>query len=482
MSIEEQIGMYIGGNWVNTDDKLEIINPSNGKSISKVPNADHDHVDTAVEYSRKAFEDSSWRELDPTQRGRILRKISDKTYEIAKDLAKIESINQGKTFRDALSDIRFAAWTIEYYAGWTDKIEGNTIPVPGERLDYTLKQPLGVTAHIIPWNFPFQLGVRSIAPALAAGCTVIAKPASLTPLSLLTWFKHIQDLGLPDNVLQIITGSGGKIGNYLTRHSGVDGIALTGSVETGKNVMRQAAENLTPVSLELGGKGANIIFEDANPKIAAKALNFGAFWNAGEMCWAGSRAIVHESIIDEVLSYMKEELQTKWKLGPGLEEGVRMGPLVSESHRSEVMELTQKGIEQGATLFLGGDLPQGELSEGYFMNPTIVTDLKENNLLLHEEVFGPVLSVLSFSDDDEALRLANDTKFGLLNGLFTNNLKRTHRFARDLQSGMITVNEFPVTFPQTPFVGWKHSGIGAEQGQIALDFYTKTKNVNINFG
>ena len=471
--------MYIAGEWVNSSDNKfsDAINPATGEVIAKIPKATTQDVERCLAASKSAFSDSAWKNIDPAQRGRILNKMAAATYQAAKDLAKIESENNGKTFREALSEIRYGAWTLEYFAGLADKIEGSTIPVPGNRLNYTLRQPLGVTAHIIPWNFPLQLALRSIAPALASGCTVIAKPASWTPLSLLAWMKVIDDaeVGLPTGVLQIITGSGGLIGDALAGHADVDGIVLTGGVPTGKTVMSKASENLTPVTLELGGKGANIVFPDANLKYAAKAICFGIFMNAGQMCWAGSRLLVHEDVHDQLVEAVVAEV-AKWKVGPGLEEGVRIGSLVHESHRQEVLEKLSNGLAQGGNVVCGGKAVEGT---GAFMEATVVTDVSKDNLLFHDELFGPVLSVTKFTTQEEALSLANDSQFGLLNGIWTNDLSRAHNIARDLQSGMVSINEYPITFPQTAFTGWKQSGIGIEQSKDALRFYTKVKNVNI---
>ena len=471
--------MYIAGEWVNSSDNnfSDAINPATGEVIAKIPKATTQDVERCLAASKSAFNDSAWKNIDPAQRGRILNKMAAATYQAAKDLAKIESENNGKTFREALSEIRYGAWTLEYFAGLADKIEGSTIPVPGNRLNYTLRQPLGVTAHIIPWNFPLQLALRSIAPALASGCTVIAKPASWTPLSLLAWMKVIDEaeVGLPTGVLQVITGSGGLIGDALAGHADVDGIVLTGGVPTGKTVMSKASENLTPVTLELGGKGANIVFPDANLKYAAKAICFGIFMNAGQMCWAGSRLLVHEEVHDQLVEAVVAEV-AKWKVGPGLEEGVRIGSLVHETHRQEVLEKLSNGLAQGGNVVCGGKAVEGT---GAFMEATVVTDVSKDNLLFHDELFGPVLSVTKFTTQEEALSLANDSQFGLLNGIWTNDLSRAHNIARDLQSGMVSINEYPITFPQTAFTGWKQSGIGIEQSKDALRFYTKVKNVNI---
>ena len=471
--------MFLAGEWIASENGnySDAINPASGEVIARVPKATVNDVNRCVEYSRSALNSSEWKNMDPAQRGRILNKMASVTYSVAKELAKVESENNGKTFREALSEIRYGAWTLEYFAGLTDKIEGSTIPVPGNRLNYTLRQPLGVTAHIIPWNFPLQLALRSIAPALAAGCTVIAKPASWTPLSLLAWMKKIDeaDVGLPNGVLQVITGSGSLIGDALAGHIGVDGIVLTGGVPTGKTVMAKASKNLTPVTLELGGKGANIVFPDANLKYAAKAICFGIFMNAGQMCWAGSRLLVHEEIHDELVDAVVAEV-SKWKVGPGMSEGVRIGSLVHKSHRKEVLDKLVKGLSQGGEIVCGGNLLEGD---GAFMEATVVCGVTRDNLLFNEELFGPVLSVTKFSSYDEALELANNSDFGLLNGVWTNNLSQAHNLARELESGMVSINEYPITFPQTAFTGWKQSGIGIEQSKDALRFYTKVKNVNV---
>ena len=471
--------MFTSGSWKKSSsgEGSDVINPATGEVIATVPKANLDDVNACIQSSREAFQSKEWASIDPAQRGRILQKMATSTYANAKMLAEIESTNNGKTFREALSEIRYGAWTLEYFAGLSDKIEGKTIPVPGNRLNYTLRQPLGVTAHIIPWNFPLQLALRSIAPALAAGCTVIAKPASWTPLSLLAWLECIQDAetGLPENVVQVITGSGSMIGDAIAGSPMVDGIVITGGVDTGKSVMAKASENLTPVTLELGGKGANVVFSDANIKYCAKAVCFGIFMNAGQMCWAGSRLIVHEDIHDALVEAIIAEV-AKWPIGPGMSEGVRIGSLVHTTHREDVLNLLKTGLEHGGKVVTGGHKIDGE---GAFMQPTVVIDVDVNNPLFQEELFGPVLSVTKFSTDEQALEMVNHSKFGLLNGVWTNDLSRAHRLARDIHSGMISINEYPITFPQTAFTGWKQSGIGIEQSQEALNFYTKVKNVNV---
>lgn len=474
--------MLLAGEWKTTAQSDPVLDPATGQTIAHVPRGTRDDVDAAVAASRTAFESKEWKGMDPAQRARILQKLAGLTNAHAKDLALTESRNNGKTIKEAMGDVRFAAWSLEYFAGWSDKVEGSTIPVPGDRLGYTLRQPLGVTAHIVPWNFPLQLAVRSIAPALAAGCTVIAKPASLTPLSLLQWAKLAEEAGLPKGVLQVLTGPGGDVGGRLASHPDVDGVTLTGSVQTGVQVMKAAAENITPVTLELGGKGAHVVMPDADLKKAAKGICFGIFMNAGQMCWAGSRLLVHESVHDALVEAVAAEAKA-WKIGPGTEDGVRVGSMVSQGQRKSVLGLVQKGLDQGATAKLGGKAPADpKLAAGAFVEPTILTGVEASSPVWKEEIFGPVLSVMPFASADDALKLANDSDFGLLNGVWTKDLATAHRFARDLECGMVSVNEYPVTFPQTPFTGWKKSGIGAEQGKDAMAFYTRAKNVNIYLG
>jgi aldehyde dehydrogenase (NAD+) len=474
--------MLLAGEWQTKDESDDVLDPARGEVIARVPRGTRADVDAAVAASRQALEAKEWRGMDPAQRGRLIQKLAALTYANVQELALLESRNNGKTLREATGDVKFAAWTLEYFAGWTDKVEGSTIPVPGDRLDYTLRQPLGVTAHIVPWNFPLQLAIRSIAPALAAGCTVVAKPASLTPLSLLRWAKLAEEAGLPKGVLQVLTGPGAEVGGRLASHPGVDGVTLTGSVATGIQVMKAAADNVTPVTLELGGKGAHIVLPDADLKKAAKGICFGIFMNAGQMCWAGSRLLVHESVHDKLVEAVKAEASA-WKIGPGTEDGVRIGSMVSQGQRKSVLGYVEKGVDQGAQLALGGKAPtDAKLAAGAFVEPTILTGVEAKSPVWREEIFGPVLSVMPFANVDDAVKLANGSDFGLLNGVWTASLSAAHRVARDLESGMVSVNEYPVTFPQTPFSGWKKSGIGAEQGGEAMRFYTRVKNVNVNFG
>jgi acyl-CoA reductase-like NAD-dependent aldehyde dehydrogenase len=474
--------MFIGGAWVAASNGATrpTVNPFDQSVLAQVPAATEDDARQAIAAAEKAFRDPAWSKMDPAERGRLLRKVAALIYERADDIARTETLDNGKPIREAKGDVLFAAQTFEYYAGLADKIEGSVIPVPGPRFNYTRREPLGVTVHIIPWNYPFQLGCRSVAPALAAGNTVVAKPASETPLSFLKLAKIMEDAGVPKGVFNVVTGSGAKLGPVLVAAKETAGVVLTGSVPTGQMVLAEASKKIVPVTLELGGKSPNIVFPDANLEKAAKGVAFGIFMNAGQMCWAGSRLLVHESIHDKFVDDVKKFAQT-WKLGSGLEKDTRMGPLVSQGHRESVLKHVGIGEKEGARLALDGRKADAPAS-GNFLGPTIFTDVSAKSHIFREEIFGPVLSVTKFSTDDEALQLANAVDFGLYAGLWTKDLNRAHRLAAELEAGQIAVNEYPVTFPQTPFGGFKMSGIGHEQGLGALNFYTRTKSVMVNLG
>jgi len=476
--------MFIDGQWVQASDGATrpTRNPADQSVIAEVPAATEDDTRQALAAAQRAFHDATWAKMDPAERGRLLRKVAALIYERADDIARTETLDNGKPLREAKGDVLFAAQTFEYYAGWADKIEGSVIPVPGPRFNYTRKEPLGVTVHIVPWNYPFQLGCRSIAPALAAGNTVVVKPASDTPLSMLKLAKVMEDAGVPKGVFNVLTGSGAKLGPILVGAKETAGVVLTGSVPTGQELLKEAARKIVPVTLELGGKSPNIVFPDANLDKAVKGAAFGIFMNAGQMCWAGSRLLVHESVHDEFVKKLAD-FARGWKAGSGLEKDTRIGPLVSQGHHQTVMGYVEKGKHEGAKLALGGARPEDPaLAKGNFLTPTIFTDVDPKMTIFREEIFGPVLSVTKFGNDDEALKLANAVDFGLYAGVWTSNLQRAHRFAAELEAGQVAINEYPVTFPQTPFGGFKMSGIGSEQGASALHFYTRLKSVMVNLG
>ncbi len=475
--------MLIDGAWVDGGAGWRAsLDPATNEPIADVASASPEDAARAVAAAKRALADAAWRRMDPSDRGRLVARLAALLRRDLDDVARTESLDNGKTLREAKGDASFAAWTLEYFAGLADKVEGAVIPVPGNRLNYTRREPLGVTVHIVPWNYPLQLGVRSIAPALAAGNTVIVKPASETPLSMLRFAKLVEEAGFPKGVFNVVTGSGAVVGPALAGHPDVDGVVLTGSVPTGQEVLKAAARNVTPVTLELGGKSPNVVFADADIEKAAKGAAFGIFMNAGQMCWAGSRLLVHESVHDALVEKLVAFART-WKIGPGLEKDSRLGPLVSKDHLAKVMGYVDVGAREGATLTMGGRRPQAPaLAHGNFLEPTVFTDVAPKMRIAQEEIFGPVLSVIKFGSDDEALAIANDVEFGLYAGVWTKDLSRAHRFAAELEAGMVSVNEYPVTFPQSPFGGFKASGIGSEQGLTAMHFYTRQKSVILNLG
>ena len=474
--------MFIGGSWVpsHSGRNYPIINPASGHVLAHVPKGDGEDVDTAVEAATRAFEDPAWRSMDPSKRGRLLYKVSQSLRERLADFAKLETTNNGKPLGQAKGDMAMAARHFEYFAGLADKIQGSTIPVPGNRLDYTLKEPLGVTAHIVPWNYPLVMAARSIAPALAAGNTVVAKPASFTPLTLLKFAELCKESGFPDGVVNVVTGGGDEVGGALAGHPGVRLTALTGSVETGMEVMRLASSSLSRVVLELGGKNPHLVFGDADLDRVAKGVLSGIFTNAGQMCWAGSRLLVEAGVKEPLMKRLVEGANAM-KLGNGLLPETAMGPLVAESQRKRVAGFVERSIEEGASVASGGSAPEDEdLQTGYYYRPTILDGVTKDMEVFREEVFGPVLTVTSFGSETEALEKANDSDYGLWAGVWSRDLGRGHRVASKLETGIVGINEEPLTFPQTPFGGFKMTGNSSEQGMDALATYLRVKNVSVN--
>jgi len=473
---------FVNGKWTSgsSAERFELRNPATDEIIGKIPRAGKEDVNEAVEVARKAFESSAWHEMEQTKRGKILMQIATLMRQNFEDIAKLETLNQGKPIRESKGDVAWAIPAFEYWGGAADKIQGETIPVTPNRLTYTLREPLGVTAHIIPWNYPLALATRSLAPALAAGNAVIAKPAELTPLTLLRVAEYGQKSGLPDGVMNVITGSGAVAGRALVSHPDIDGITFTGSTETGRQIMETAAKNITPVLLELGGKNPNIVFPDADFQRAVQMAKYAIFTNAGQMCWAGSRLFIHTEIYDKFLTELKKQTELI-KIGPGLDEKTELGPMVSKDQQERVMGYIRSGIEDGARLLTGGQVPdETTLRKGFFLKPTIFTDVKATMKIGCEEIFGPVLTVFKFSSAEEVLRMANESQFGLYAGVWTNNLKVANQLVTQLQAGVVAVNDYLVAYPQTPFGGYKDSGIGYESGLQAVSHYTRIKSVTVN--
>jgi len=480
--VEQEYGLFIGGASVPSASRASssVLDPATSRPIARVPSATHDDVASAVDSARSAFENPAWQDLDPSKRGRLLWLLGQQIRDHFDELARLESQNVGKPIREARGDVAYVYKLFEYYAGMADKIQGATIPVPGARLDYTVREPLGVTAHIAPWNYPLLLASRGIAPALAAGNTVVLKPASLTPLTGLKLAELAMASGFPPGVLNVITGPGREIGAGLVSHADVDAVTFTGSTDTGKQLLRMVADRVVPTTLELGGKNPQIVLADAKMDRAVPGALWGAYQNAGQMCWAGSKLLLHRDIAPSFLAKLTNQIASM-RIGAGMDDSTQMGPLISREHAATVQAAIDDGIERGAKPLAGGHPPDAPaLREGNFLLPTLFEDPPEESRVAREEVFGPVLSAWSFADLDEAIERANDTRYGLSAGVWTQDVGKAHSIARRLKAGMVSVNEYPVTFPQTPFLGWKESGLGQEQGVDAVFFYTRVKNVLVN--
>jgi len=483
-SSEPTFDLHIGGRETppTSGARREVTDPATNRPIARAAAGSRDDARAAMEAAERAFRESNWASDDGARRARALHKLAALVEAQAETLARLETANMGKPLRESRGDLGYVVRTLEYFAGSADKLEGETIPVPGPRFDYTVREPLGVTVHIAPWNYPLLLAVRSAAPALAAGNAVVLKPASLTPLTAVAFARLAKDAGVPDGILNVVPGPGGEVGEALVDDPRCASVTLTGSAEVGQRIAERAARRLVPVTLELGGKGPVLVFPDADVERAAKAIGYGIFGNAGQMCWAAARLLVHESLRSGLVERLRA-IADGLKLGPGVEDGVEMGPLVSKEQEARVLEYVDDARATGGAVVTGGTkVTEGALAAGNFVRPTILADLPSRARASREEVFGPVLSVASFSDTDEAVRLANDTPYGLLSALWTRDLGTAHAVARRLESGMVVVNEAPVTFPQTPFAGFKGSGLGFEQGARALEPFSRRKNVLVHLG
>jgi len=459
-----------------------ILDPATNRPAAQAAVGSRDDAHHAMEVAETAFRESNWAADDGARRGKALYRLAALLEGQAEAFARLETINMGKPLRESRGDIAYVVRTLEYFAGAADKVEGESIPVPGPRIDYTVREPLGVTVHVAPWNYPLLLSIRSVAPALAAGNAVVLKPASLTPLTAVAFARLAKEAGLPDGILNVVLGSGSEVGEALVTDPRCASVTFTGSGEVGRRIAELAAPRFVPVTLELGGKGPVIVFPDADLERAAKGIGYGIFGNAGQMCWAASRLLVHESIRAPFVEKVRG-IAEHLKLGPGTAEGVEMGPLVSSDHLAHVLDYVRDARESGGTVVVGGaKADEPDLAAGNFLRPTVLADVPASSRAVREEIFGPVLSVASFSDADEAVRLANDTPYGLLAALWTRDLATAHTVARRLESGMVVVNESPTTYPQTPFAGVKGSGVGFEQGFRALDTFARRKNVLINIG
>ncbi len=476
-----QTDLFINGEFVKAENgaTAPTYNPHDNSVIAEVASASTADVDRAVRAATEAF--PKWSALSAADRGRMLLKLADLIESRAEEIATLESLDTGHPMRDTMRlDVPRTAMTFRYFGGMADKFEGTVIPVDQGFLNYTLRQPVGVVGQIVPWNFPLMFTSWKMGPALAAGNTVVLKPAALTPLSSLRIAELMQEVGIPKGVVNIIPGAGSAVGQHMAEHQDIAKISFTGSTDVGRRIVKASASNLKRLGLELGGKGANIVFADAHLPAAVNGSAFAIFHNQGQACIAGSRLILHESIADAFLDQFVA-LAKSIRIGNPLDIATEMGPLTSMGHRDKVLGYCDIAKEQGGQILTGGRAPQNrpELTGGYYVEPTVV-EAKPGDRVSCEEVFGPFVVVSRFKTDEEALQIANSVEYGLGGGLWTTNLAKAHRFAAAIRSGMVWINCYKRVNPASPFGGVGSSGYGREMGFEAMHQYTEVKSVWVN--
>lgn len=473
--------MLIGGNWVDsqTGKTFDVFDPANGRKIASVPEAGAEDVDRAVAAAREAFDHGPWTKMNPTERSKLIWRLADLIDHHGDELAQIESMDNGKPVREARAvDVAFTVDLLRYMAGWCTKITGDVIPmsVPGDWHSYTLREPVGVCAQIVPWNFPLLMTAWKIAPALAAGCTIILKPAEQTPLSALRLGEIVQEAGFPEGVFNIVTGDG-RTGAALVDHPDVDKVAFTGSTEVGKLIVKGSTGNLKKVSVELGGKSPQIVLPDADLEHTIAGTAAGIFFNAGQCCTAGSRIYAHKSVFDKLMAGLADEA-SKLKIGRGLLPDTNIGPVISQEQFDKVSGYLEAGKRDGAEVVAGGER-WGD--EGYFIKPTVFANTHEQMSVVREEIFGPVVCAMPYDDDDleRIAKDANNTQFGLGASIWTRDLSVAHKLARKIKAGTVWVNAHLTNDIALPFGGYKQSGWGREMGREAIDLYTQVKSVAV---
>jgi len=469
--------LFIGGKFVDSKDQktFPVYDPSTEEVIAHAPEAGPADVDAAVKAAKDAFE--TWSQTTAQERGRILFRLAERIRKEAESLAQLESQNGGKPIVEAEFDIADVATCFEYYGGLATKITGHVNPVPDNALSLSLKEPVGVAGQIIPWNYPLLMAAWKLAPALAAGCTCVLKPAEQTPLTAIEMASWFDDVGLPPGVVNIITGFGETAGAPLVSHPDVNKIAFTGSADVGKRIMKAAADSVKRVTLELGGKSPNIFFADADFEAAIDGALFGVFINQGEVCSAGSRVLVEKTIYKNFVEAMTEKAK-RIKLGPPLERDTKMGPLVSKEQWERVRGYQEVG-KQEAKVATGGGVPKS-LQKGYYLEPTIFYDVDNSARIAREEIFGPVCAVIPFEDEKDAIRIANDSPYGLAAAVWSRDIYKALRMVKSLRAGIVWVNHMQPTYVEAPWGGYKQSGFGRELGPWGIEEYLETKQVHIN--
>ncbi len=470
--------MFIGGKWVDAKGggTYELIDPATEEAFATVPKGGLEDAEEAVRVAREAFDNGPWPKMTAVERAEIMRRAAALIRERAQELAELETRQMGKIIGDSLVDVNDTAHTFDYYAGLANEMTGQTLQVPGDSMSMVVREPIGVTVGITPWNFPILMAAWKAAPALAAGNVMIMKPATVSPLTTLELARVFTDAGVPDGVFQVVTGPGGEVGDYLARSPEVDMVAFTGSVSVGKHIMKVGSDTVKKVGLELGGKSPNIVFADADFDAAVDGALIGIFAGTGQVCSAGSRLLLERSIYDRFVGELVSRSLTI-KVGPGLDESTEMGPLVSQQQLETVERYVKIGQEEGAKLAVGGHrLP----ASGYYYEPTIFVDVDNKMRVAQEEIFGPVLVVIPFDTEEEAIKIANDTIYGLAGAVWTKDVTRAMRVIKAMRAGITWVNTYHPTYSEAPWGGYKQSGIGRELGTYGIDEYTELKQINID--
>jgi (Z)-2-((N-methylformamido)methylene)-5-hydroxybutyrolactone dehydrogenase len=475
--------LYINGKWENaaSGKSIEVINPFTETVCAEVALADDSDVNRAVVAAHEAFQNPTWREMSPGRRGQLIRNFGDLVKLDSERLCKIETMCNGKLLREMHAQFVAIPNNYYYYSGLTDKIQGEVIPLENpEVLNYTIREPLGVVGIIIPWNSPILAMTEWLAAALATGNTIVVKPSEYTPVTALEMMPLVEKAGFPPGVVNVVPGFGETAGRALASHPLVMKISFTGGTETGREIIRDSAENLARLSLELGGKSPQIVFEDADLDAALNGVIAGIFAAVGQSCVAGSRLFIHEKVYDRFLSSLVERAK-HIKIGDPMLPDTEMGPMATKDQLEKVKKYVDIGVKEGARILCGGKQPSREIARsGYFYEPTILADVRNDMKICQDEIFGPVLAVMKFKDENEVLKLANDTRYGLAAGLWTNDVQRVHRFARKLQAGTIWVNTYRALSHSSPFGGFKQSGYGRQCGLEAVKEYTQVKSVWID--